>query len=185
MARTAQPSGVRAIPGRGGLIPLWTVRCATALIGVLLGGVVWAGSAWIALPLVVAVGAAILPSTGLVALSLLLLVVSYAVNMPDGWPWLPVFVAGLHALFILYLLLLPLPRHGWISILALRALALPYLRLQALAQPVAFLALLVDDAGSNLVVVVAGVAAVSGWSLWLVRRRALRQADRVVGGTST
>lgn len=176
MARGAQPPGVRAVPGRDGLIPLWAVRCATALVGVLLGGVVWADSAWIALPLVVAVGAAILPSTGLVALSLLLLVVSYAVNMPAGWPWLPVFVAGLHALFVLYLLLLPLPRHGWISILALRSLALSYLRIQALAQPVAFLALLVDDAGSSLGLVVAGVAAVSAWSLWLVRRRAPRRS---------
>ncbi len=171
MRRSGQPVGVRAVPDRRGLVPLWTIRCAAALTAVLLGGVVWDGSAWIALPLVVVAAAAILPWTGLVALSLLLLVVSYAVNMPPGWPWLLVFVAGLHALFVLYLLLLPLPLHGWISLLALRELALSYLRIQALAQPIAVLALLLDDAGSNLVVVIMGVAALSGWSLWLVVRR--------------
>ncbi|WP_298251503.1 hypothetical protein [uncultured Arthrobacter sp.] len=176
MRRSGQPAGVRAVPDRRGLVPLWTLRCATALTAVLLGGVVWDGmawdgSAWIALPLLVVAAAAILPSTGLVALSLLLLVVSYAVNMPPGWPWLPVFVAGLHALFVLYLLLLPLPRHGWISLLALRELALSYLRIQALAQPIAVLALLIDDDGSNLAVVIMGVAALSSWSLWLVVRR--------------
>ncbi|THJ66174.1 hypothetical protein E8P82_09200 [Arthrobacter echini] len=168
--RAAQPAGVRAVPDRGGLLPLWTVRCTAALVAVLLGAVVWGGSAWLALPLVVAVVAAVLPSTGLVCLSLLLLVVPYAVSTPSGWPWLPVFVAGLHLLFVLYLLLLPLPRHGWISLLALRELALSYLRIQAVAQPVAVLALLLDDDGSNLAVVIAGVAAVSGWSLWLVGR---------------
>lgn len=159
-----------ARPDRSGLVPLWTVRSATALAAVLLGAVVWNGSAWILLPVVVAAGAAVVSSIGLVSLSLVLLVVAYAVNMPAGSPWLLAFVAGLHAVFVLYLLLLQLPLRGWISVLALRELALSYLRIQAVAQPVAVLALLVDDAGTSLVAVVAGVAALTAWALWLVVR---------------
>ncbi len=159
-----------AVPDRDGLIPFTVLRSAAALIAVLLGAVVWNGSGWILLPALVAVGAAILPSIGLASLSLLLLVVAYAVNMPAGSPWLLVFVAGLHAVFLLYLLLVPLPLRGWISVAALRGLALAFLRIQAVAQPVAVLALLVDDAGSSLAAVLAGVAALVGWSLWLIGR---------------
>lgn len=163
--------GTPAVPDRSGLVPLWALRCATALIAVLLGAVVWNGSAWIILPVLAAAAAAVLPSIGLAALTLLLLVVAYAVNMPAGSPWLLVFVAGLHTVFILYLLLLHLPLRGWISGAALRELGGSLLRIQAVAQPVAVLALLVDDAGSSLPVVVAGVAALVGWCLWLVGRR--------------
>ena len=166
--RPARPGGRPAVPDRRGLVPLAVLRCAAALAAVLLGAIVWNGSAWIILPLVVAAGAAVLPSIGLASLSLVLLVVAYAVNMSAGSPWLLVFVAGIHAVFLLYLLLLHLPLRGWISVGALRELGRSYLRSQAVAQPVAVLALLVDDAGSSLVAVVAGVAALGGWALWLV-----------------
>ncbi len=159
-----------ALPDRSGLVPLWTVRSATALAAVLLGAVVWNGSAWIILPVVVAAGAAVVPSIGLASLSLVLLVVAYAVNMPAGSPWLLAFVAGLHAVFVLYLLLLQLPLRGWISVLALRELALSYFRIQAVSQPIAVLALLVDDAGTSLAAVVGGVGALTAWALWLVVR---------------
>ena len=96
-ARRATHGGTPAVPDRRGLVPLWAVRCAAGLIAVLLGALVWNGSGWIVLPVVVAAGAAILPSIGLTALTLLLLIVPYAVNMPAGSPWLLVFVAGLHA----------------------------------------------------------------------------------------
>lgn len=171
--RSRRPAGsavAPAVPDRDGLIPFTVLRSAAALIAVLLGAVVWNGSGWVLLPALVAVGAAILPSIGLASLSLLLLVVAYAVNMPAGSPWLLVFVAGLHAVFLLYLLLVPLPLRGWISVAALRGIALAFLRIQAVAQPVAVLALLVDDAGSSLVAVLAGVAALVGWSLWLIGR---------------
>ncbi|MFJ6002673.1 hypothetical protein [Arthrobacter sp. NPDC092385] len=166
--RPARPGARPAVPDRRGLVPLSVLRGAAALTAVLLGAVVWNGSAWIILPVVVAAGAAVLPSIGLASLSLVLLVVAYAVNMPAGSPWLLVFVAGIHAVFLLYLLLLHLPLRGWISVAALRELGRSYLRSQAVAQPVAVLALLVDDAGSSLVAVVAGVAALGGWVLWLV-----------------
>ncbi|WP_104179025.1 hypothetical protein [Arthrobacter sp. B0490] len=158
----------RAVPDRGELVPLAAVRCATALVAVLLGTVVWSGSFWVVLPVVVAAGAAVLPSIGLVTLSLLLLAVAYAVNVPAGSPWLLVFVAGLHAVFVLYLLLLRLPLRGWISGAALRELAWSFLRIQAVAQPVALLALLLGGAGSSPGVVAVGVAAFSAWALWLV-----------------
>ncbi len=161
----------RAVPDRTGLVPLTLVRGATALIAAMLGTLVWQGSAWILVPVLVAVGAAVLPSIGLALLSLMLLVVAYAVNLPAGSPWLLVFVAGLHAVFVLYLLLVHLPLRGWISVAALRELARSFLRIQAVAQPVALLALLVGDAGSSLTVVVVGVAAFCCWALWLVRRR--------------
>ncbi|MDQ0735455.1 hypothetical protein [Arthrobacter agilis] len=169
--RPARRTGDRAVPDRGGLVPLALVRGATALAAGSLGALVWGGSAWIAVPLAVAVGAAVLPSIGLVFLALLLLVVAYAVNMPAGSPWLLAFVAGLHAVFVLYLLLLHLPLHGWISVAALRELALSFLRRQVVAQPVALLALLLGGAGSSLAVVLGGVAAFSGWALWLVLGR--------------
>lgn len=162
------PGSTPAVPDRPGLIPLPVVRGATASLAVLLGAVVWNGSAWIILPLLVASGAAVLPSLGMATLSLLLLVVAYAVNMPAGSPWLLAFVAGLHALFVLYLLLLHLPLRGWVSLAALREVAASFLRIQAVAQPVAVLALFVGDAGSSLVAVLIGVAALSGWALWLV-----------------
>ncbi|MHA7207446.1 hypothetical protein [Arthrobacter sp. MDT1-65] len=161
----------RAVPDRGGLVPLAAVRCATALVAVLLGSVVWSGSFWVVLPIVVAAGAALLPSIGLATLSLLLLVVAYAVNIPAGSPWLMVFVAGFHAVFVLYLLLLRLPLHGWISGAALRELARSFLSIQAVAQPVALLALLLGRDGSSLAVVAVGVAAFSAWALWLVGGR--------------
>lgn len=160
----------RAVPDRGGLVPLAVVRGATALLAVLLGAVVWDGSAWIAVPVLVAVGAAVLPSIGFAFVSLMLLVVAYAVNLPAGSPWLPVFVAGLHAVFVLYLLLAHLPLRGWISVGALRGLARAFLRIQLVAQPVALLALLLGDAGSSLPVVVGGVAGFCCWVLWLVGR---------------
>lgn len=175
-------SGVPAVPDRQGLVPLWLVRCATALAAVLLGGVVWNGSAWVLLPVVVAAGAAVAPSIGPVSLSLLLLVVAYAVNVPAGSLWLPVFVAGLHAVFVLYLLLLPLPLHGWISRTALAELGLSFLRIQAAAQPVAVLALLVDDAAPSLLAVLVGTAALAGWMLWLVLQPA---GQRMRKGTGT
>ncbi|MHA7238314.1 hypothetical protein [Arthrobacter sp. TMS1-12-1] len=171
-AQAARSAGTPAVPGRSGLVPLWMVRCGTAVLAVLLGSIVWDESAWIILPVVVAAGAAILPSVGVVALSLLLLVVAYAVNVPAGSLWLPVFVAGLHAVFTLYVLLLHLPLRGWISSAALRRLAVSLLRIQAVAQPVAVLALLVGDAGSSLPLVVIGVAALITWAAWLVRGRA-------------
>lgn len=173
-ARRATHGGTPAVPDRRGLVPLWAVRCAAGLIAVLLGALVWNGSGWIVLPVVVAAGAAILPSIGLTALTLLLLIVPYAVNMPAGSPWLLVFVAGLHAVFVLNLLLVHLPLRGWISQSALRLLGVSFLRLQAVAQPVAVLALLVDDAGSSLPVVLVGVAALVAWCCWLVGRRPLR-----------
>lgn len=160
----------RAVPDRGGLVPLAMVRGATALLAVLLGAVVWDGSAWVAVPVLVAVGAAVLPSIGLAFLSLMLLVVAYSVNLPAGSPWLLVFVAGLHAVFVLYLLLAHLPLRGWISAGALRGLARAFLRIQLVAQPVALLALLLGDAGSSLPVVVVGVAGFCCWALWLVGR---------------
>ncbi|WP_247826526.1 hypothetical protein [Arthrobacter antioxidans] len=166
----ARTAGSPAVPDRRGLVPLWMVRSATALLAILLGSIAWSGSAWIVLPLVVAAGAAALRSVGVVSLSLLLLVVAYAVNVPAGSPWLLVFVAGLHAVFILYLLLLYLPLRGWISVAALRRLGVSFLRIQAVAQPVAVLALLVGDAGSSLPVVLAGVAALLTWAVWLLRR---------------
>lgn len=168
--RRGAGAGSPARPDRRGLVPLAAVRGATALIAVLLGAVVWNGSPWLVLPALVTVGAAFLPSLGLVALSLLLLVVSYAVNMPAGSPWLLAFVAGLHAVFVLYLLLLQVPARGWISVAALRALTASFFRIQLLAQPVALLALLVDDAGSSLPVVVTGVGALAAWVLWFLRR---------------
>ncbi|PPB50724.1 hypothetical protein C4K88_02280 [Arthrobacter pityocampae] len=171
-ARSTRFAGSPAVPDRRGLIPLWMVRSATALLAVLLGSIAWDGSVWIVLPLVVAVGAAVLPSVGVVTLSLLLLAVAYAVNVPAGSAWLLVFVAGLHAIFVLYLLLLQLPLRGWISTAALRSLALAFLRIQAVAQPVAVLALLVGDAGSSLPAVLVGVAALLTWAVWLVRERA-------------
>ncbi|MHA7281760.1 hypothetical protein [Arthrobacter sp. TMS2-4] len=170
--RSARPAGSPAVPDRNGLVALWVIRSATALLAVLLGSIAWSGSAWIVLTIVVAAGAAVLPSVGLVTLSLLLLSIAYAVNVAEGSAWLLVFVAGLHAVFILYLLLLHLPLRGWISTAALRQLALSYLRIQAVAQPVAVLALLVGDAGSSLPVVLAGVAALLAWAVWLVRGRA-------------
>jgi hypothetical protein len=176
--RPAAGAGARAVPDRGGLVPLPVVRGTTALIAVLLGTLVWNGSVWVVLPVVVAAGAAFIASIGMVAVSLLLLVVAYAVNMPPGSPWLPVFVAGLHAVFLLYLLLLPLPLRGWISGAALRAIAWSFLRLQAVAQPVALLALLVDDAGSSVVAVLAGVGALVAWVLWLVGRPVRETPDR-------
>ncbi|MFC3299736.1 hypothetical protein FJV46_11175 [Arthrobacter agilis] len=161
----------RAVPDRPGMVPLWLVRGATALLAVLLGAVVWNGSAWIVLPALLAVGAALLPSIGLASVTLLLLIVAYAVNMPAGSPWLLAFVAGLHALLVLYLLLVRLPLHGWISRSALVRIGVSFARVQILAQPLAVLALILGDAGSSLVVVVAGVVAVIGWALWLVSRR--------------
>lgn len=169
-ARSARLAGSPAVPDRRGLLPLWMVRSATALLAVLLGSIAWNGSVWIVLPVVVAAGAAVLPSVGVVTLSLLL-AVAYAVNVPAGSVWLLVFVAGLHAVFVLYLLLLQLPLRGWISIEALRSLALAFLRIQAVAQPVAVLALLVGDAGSSLPAVLVGVAALLAWAVWLVRER--------------
>ncbi|MBG6223643.1 hypothetical protein IWX63_000191 [Arthrobacter sp. CAN_A2] len=170
LARPVRSAGSPAVPDRRGLVPLWAVRCATALLAVLLGSIAWSDSAWILLPVVVAAGAAVLPSVGVVSLSLLLLVVAYAVNVPAGSPWLLVFVAGLHAVFILYLLLLHLPLRGWISAAALRQLAVSFLRIQAGAQPVAVLALLVGRAGSSLVAVLVGVVALIAWAVWLIRR---------------
>ncbi|WP_104165758.1 hypothetical protein [Arthrobacter sp. SX1312] len=170
LQRGARTPGSPAVPDRRGLVPLWVVRSATALLAVLLGSIAWSGSLWIVLPVVVAVGAAVLPSIGVVALSLLLLVVAYAVNVPAGSPWLLVVVAGLHAVFILYLLLLHLPLRGWVSVAALRRLAVSFLRIQAVAQPVAVLALLLGDAGSSLPAVLAGVAALIAWAGWLIRR---------------
>ncbi|MUK02164.1 hypothetical protein GM708_09630 [Vibrio cholerae] len=162
-------AGNPVVPDRPGLVPLSLVRAGTALVAVLLGSVAWNGSGWIVLPLLVAAGAAVVPSLGMAMLSLLLLVVAYAVSMPAGSPWLFAFVAGLHALFVLYLLLLHLPLRGWISAAALRELVVSFLRIQAVAQPLAVLALLVDDAGSNLGWVLLGVTALAGWTLWLVR----------------
>lgn len=169
-ARPAHVPAARVVPDRRGLVPLPVVRGGTALAAVLLGALVWSGSAWIILPVLVAAGAAVVPSIGMASLSLLLLVVAYAVNMPAGSPWLLVFVAGIHAVFLFYVLLLQLPLRGWISAAALRSVAVSFLRLQAVAQPVAVLALLVDDAGSSLVVVVMGAAALAGWALWLLGR---------------
>ncbi|WP_157365936.1 hypothetical protein [Arthrobacter sp. Leaf234] len=170
--------GTPAVPDRRGLVPLWTVRCAAALIAVLLGALVWNGSGWIVLPVVVAAGAAILPSIGLTVLTLLLLVVAYAVNMPAGSPWLLVFAAGLHAVFVLDLLLVHLPLRGWISLSALRLLGVSFLRVQAVAQPLAVLALLVDDAGSSLPLVLVGVAALVAWCCWLIGRRPPQRSRR-------
>lgn len=170
LQRRARSAGSPAVPDRRGLVPLWVVRSATALLAILLGSIAWSGSVWIVLPVVVAVGAAVLPSVGVVALSLLLLVVAYAVNVPAGSAWLLVFVAGLHAVFILYLLLLHVPLRGWVSVAALRRLARSFLRIQAMAQPVAVLALVLGDAGSSLPAVLAGVAALIAWAVWLVRR---------------
>lgn len=167
--RRGPGAGSPARPERRDLVPLVALRCTAALIAVLLGAVVWNGSPWLVLPVLVAAGAAFLPSLGLVTLSLLLLVVSYAVNMPAGSAWLLVFVAGLHAVFVLYLLLLQVPARGWVSVAALGALAASFLRIQLLAQPVALLALLVDDAGSSLAVVVTGVVALAAWVLWILR----------------
>jgi hypothetical protein len=164
-------NGARALPDRGGLLPLWTVRAVAGLVAVLLGAVVWNGSVWIALPVVIAAGAALLPSIGLVFLTLLLLVAAYAVNMPAGSPWLFAFVAGLHLILVLDLLLLGLPLRGWISTSALRVLGSTFLKVQMMAQPLAAVALLVDDAGSSTVVVTAGVLGVVAWSAWVVSRR--------------
>jgi hypothetical protein len=154
------------------------VRGTAALIAVLLGALVWEGSPWILGPLLLACAAAIFPSIGVVALSLLLLVVSYAVNIPPG-PVLLVFVAGLHAVFVLYLLLLPLPLHGWISRAALGALAVSYLRIQALAQPVAIVSLLVGGRPASLPLVLIGVGALCAGLLWLVLGP--RREDRAPG----
>ncbi|KNC19599.1 hypothetical protein AC792_05835 [Arthrobacter sp. RIT-PI-e] len=159
--------GAPPVPDRGGLVPLLVIRVLTVLVAVVLGALVWEGSAWILVPVVLASAAAVLPSIGLVALSLLLLVVSYAVNVPPG-PVLLGFLAGIHALFVLYLLLLPLPLHGWISHTALREIALSYLRIQALAQPVAIVSLLLGGMPPSLPLVLAGVGAFSAWALWTV-----------------
>lgn len=167
-ARPADDAAHRVRPDRTGLVPLITLRLLAALVALLLGAIVWNGSAWIAAPLLLVTAAAFLPSLGLVTLALLLLVVSYAVNMPAGSPWLLAFVAGLHAVFVLYLLLLHLPLKGWVSVAALAELTRSFLRIQLVAQPVALLALLVDDAGSSLAAVIVGVASLAGWALWLV-----------------
>ncbi|MHA7191009.1 hypothetical protein ACX80N_12035 [Arthrobacter sp. MDT2-16] len=167
----ARGAGVAAVPDRGGLIPLTVVRAATALTAVLLGIVVWNGSVWVVVPVAVAAAAAVLPSIGLVFVSLLLLVVAYAVNMPAGSPWLLVFVAGLHAVFVLYVLLLHLPLRGWVSVAAVRELVRSFLRVQVMAQPIALLALWVGDAGQSLPVVAVGVAAFCWWTFRLAVRR--------------
>lgn len=166
-----KPGGSAPVPDRGGLVPLVAVRGIAAGIAVLLGALVWEGSPWILVPVLLAIAAAVFQSIGLVALSLLLLVVSYAVNIPPG-PVLLGFVAGLHALFVLYLLVLPLPLHGWISRAALGELALSYLRIQAAAQPIAIASLLLCGAAPSLPLVLAGVGAFAAWLLWLVQGRA-------------
>lgn len=166
--RTGSPDRP-VLPDRAGLVPLTVIRGTVAGIAVVLGALLWNGSAWVLVPALVAVAAAVLPSIGLVSLSLLLLVVSYALTPAAGVVLLP-FVAGLHAAFVLYLLLLPLPLHGWISVPALRGIALSWVRLQAVAQPLAVLALVLGGGGSNLLAVVAGVGALAGWLLWVVTR---------------
>ncbi len=182
---SGHPAGNRVVPDRSGLVPLSLVRAVTALVAVLLGTVAWNGSGWIVLPLLVAAGAAVVPSLGMAMLTLLLLVAAYAVSLPAGSPWVFAFVAGLHALFVLYLLLLHLPLRGWISASALREVLVSFLRIQSVAQPAAILALLVDDAGSSVGWVLLGVVALVCWTIWLVRvdgRRTDRDADPEAGG---
>lgn len=145
------------------------LRAGAFALAALLGLPLWQNTPWLVLPLVLFAASVLVPFVLLPLASLLLIVGSYAaIVQPGSWAVFP-YAAGLHLLYVIFALLLSIPRRTDVSTAVMRRTLLRAGKIQLLVQPGAVVALLVQDAGTQPVLVGLACVALAGWAYLLVR----------------
>ncbi len=168
----------RDLPVRSAWMPAVTVRVALMLLGIGLSFVVYAGSGWVAVGILLSFLAVWEPKV-MLGWGLIVFLAIGQLSNHDALTWqLLVLIAGLHLLHLLSMQMLELPWYGWMSPQVLKQ---PLLRFAAIQIPcqlfaVAALLLLAPGAGghrplSGPVVAVIGALALAALAVLLLRPR--------------
>jgi len=139
LADLAPPSD---LPAAGARIPGVALRVALAVAGVLLTLLDYAASGWLAVGILISVGAALAPQHMLGWLLILFLGLGQLGHHAQLSVRLLVLLAGLHLLYVLAMLTLELPWRSWIQPAVFVAPLRRFIAIQIPAQLLAVVALL-------------------------------------------
>ncbi|GAB3545815.1 hypothetical protein GCM10027404_05020 [Arthrobacter tumbae] len=168
-ANTRPPAGSVRTLDIGPSFSVGWLRIFAFALSAVLGLSLWQNTPLVLVPLAFFAASVLVPVVLLPLGSLLLIAGSYAAIVPGGsWAVFP-YAAGLHLLFVCYALLLGIPRRTDLSTAAALQFLVRAGKIQLLVQPAAAVALLVQDAGTQPVLVAIACAALGGWAFWLLR----------------
>lgn len=179
LADLAPPSD---LPVVGARIPAVAIRVVLALVGVLLTLVDYGASGWLAVGILISIGAALAPQHVLGWLLILFLGLGQLGHHAQLSVRLLVLLAGVHLLYVLAMLTLELPWRSWIQPAVFVAPLRRFIAIQIPTQLLAVVALLLLAPNHNghrplnaAVFAVVGALALAGLALLLLGPREERR----------